>query len=320
MKKVWIDTDPGIDDALAIAMLLESSEIEIIGISTIFGNATIEHTTRNTLLFAESAGLSSIPLAKGAALPLYIPLDTSPFVHGVNGLGDMPVPQPAQQPAPITAAEAIVQAIKNNPGEITLFPIGPLTNIALALRLEPKIIDLVNEVIIMGGAVHVAGNITPVAEANFFHDPHAAQIVLSAGWPVTIAGLDVCGERSMIPNSLLEEIAHSRNPLAPYIKGALPHYLNFISQYGFTEKGDFPDALAAAYLLDESIFEIEKLPLYIETEGTCMGQSVPVPSGRWYQNLNDQRFFSANTSIAPVNVLLNENGPQFLELVKNLLI
>jgi len=320
MKKVWIDTDPGIDDALAIAMLLESPEIDIVGISSIFGNATIEHTTRNAALFVESAGLTRIPFAKGAALPLNIPLDTSPFVHGVNGLGDMPLTEPDLKPVSISAAEAIVAAIRKNPGEITLFPIGPLTNIALALRLDPSITALVKEVVIMGGAVHVPGNITPVAEANFFHDPHAARVVLNADWPVTIAGLDVCGERSMIPHNMLDAIAHSSNPLAPYIEGAMPHYLNFIAQYGFTDKGDFPDALAAAYLLDEAIFEIESIPLYIETEGPCMGQSVPVRAGKWYQNLTDERFFSANASISSVNVLLNEDGTRFLKFIEDLLV
>ena len=200
MKKIWVDTDPGVDDTLAIAMLFESQEVEIVGMSSIFGNVTVDLTTKNAKLLLEAAGKQSIPLARGAHFPLHIPLDTSPFVHGDNGLGNMPLPEPTMQESPLLAPQAIINMILNNPGEIILMLIGPLTNIAIAYILEPRIANLVKEVVIMGGAVHVPGNITPVSEANFFHDPHAAQIVINAGWPVTLARLDVCGESSMLSN------------------------------------------------------------------------------------------------------------------------
>jgi len=319
MRKIWVDTDPGVDDTVAIAMLFESAEIEIIGISTIFGNVTVDLTTKNAKLLLEAYGRTDIPVSRGAYYPLHIPLDTSPFVHGDNGLGNMPLSEPSMQESPISAPQMIINTIMDNPHEITLVPIGPLTNIAMAYLIEPKIAELVKEVVIMGGAVHVPGNITPVAEANFFHDPHAAQIVINAGWPITLAGLDVCGESSMLSNKLLDNIILAGKPLSPYIKGALPFYQDFIRTNGIDGKVDFPDALAAAYLLDPEIFVIEKTPVFIETEGSCLGQSVPVSNGKWYEDMNDTRHFKADASISEINVLVQEDPQRFFILVEKLL-
>lgn len=319
MRKVWVDTDPGVDDTIAIAMLFEAPDIDIVGISTIFGNVTVDLTTKNAKLLLEALGREDIPIAKGAYYPLYIPLDTSPFVHGDNGLGNMELSEPTMKESPLSAPQAIINIILENPNEIILMPIGPLTNIALAYLMEPKIANLVKEVIIMGGAVHVPGNITPVAEANFFHDPHAAQIVIKAGWPITLAGLDVCGESSMISNEILDQIIKAGKPLSPFIEGALPFYQDFIRQFGFNNKVDFPDALAAAYLLDPGIFTIKQTPIFVETEGSCLGQSVPVLAGKWYEDMNDTRRFKADESITKVNVLVKENSQRFFDLVERLL-
>ena len=319
MKKVWVDTDPGVDDTVAIAMLFESQEIEIVGISSIFGNTTVDLTTKNSKLILEAMGKESIPLARGAYYPLHVQLDTSPFVHGENGLGNMPLPEPKMKEGQMLAPQAIINTILAHPHEITLFPIGPLTNIAMAYLMEPKIANLVKEVVIMGGAVHCPGNITPVAEANFFHDPHAAQIVISAGWSITLVGLDVCGASSMISNAILDKIIAAGKPLSPYIGGAFPFYQNFLSKFGIFDKVDFPDTLASAYLLEPEIFTIEKIPLFIETEGSCIGQSVPVSTGKWYQDMEDTKKYKADESISPVNVLVKENSQQYFDLVEKLL-
>jgi len=319
MKKIWVDTDPGVDDTLAIAMLFEAQGIDIIGMSTIFGNVTVDLTTKNAKLLLEAQGRTDIPVSRGAYYPLYIPLDTSPFVHGDNGLGNMPLSEPTMSESSLSAPQAIIDVIKLNPHEITLMPIGPLTNIAMAYLMDPGIVDLVKEVVIMGGAVHVPGNITPVAEANFFHDPHAAQVVIKAGWPITLAGLDVCGPSSMIPNALLKEIMNAGKPLSHYIKGALPFYQDFIKTFGIHDKVDFPDALASAYLLAPDIFTIEKTPIFVETEGSCLGQSVPVVNGKWYEDMNDTRHFKADESISEINVLVKENPKMFFDLVESLL-
>jgi inosine-uridine nucleoside N-ribohydrolase len=319
MKKVWIDTDPGIDDTYAIAMLLADPQIEIIGVSTVFGNVTVEKTTHNAKLLLEAAGKQHLPLARGASFPLYVPLDTSPFVHGANGLGDMPLPDAHMQESALCAPQAIIDAILENPHEVTLLPIGPLTNIAMAVLLEPSIVDLVKEVVIMGGAVHCPGNITPAAEANFFHDPHAAQIVLSAGWKVVLAGLDVCS-RGLIPQQLLEKIGCGKSPLAPYMKGSLPFFQKFLELFELKDAVTLPDTLASAYLLKPEMFTLERTYLFVETEGSCMGQSLAVPRGKWYEDPGSKARYAADDHIGLVDVLLDVVLDQFLDLMQNLLV
>ena len=320
MKKVWVDTDPGVDDIFALSMLFEAQDkVEVIGLSTIFGNTVVEKTTKNAKLILEAVGKEHLPVARGASYPLCVPLDTSPFVHGKNGLGDMELDEPVMGESPMMAPQAIIDVILANPHEITLLPIGPLTNIAMAYLLEPKIAELVKEVVIMGGAVRCPGNITPTAEANFFHDPHAAQIVIRAGWPISLAGLDPC-PYGMISEEMIDEIGHADKALAPYIAGAVPFFKNFLESYGFSHKEvDFPDALAAAYLLEPEMFETEKIHLFVETEGSCQGQSVEVPHGKWYENLEDSRTFKADNSIAPVNVMFKVDHERFLDMITKLL-
>jgi len=318
VKKVWIDTDPGIDDVFAIAMLIAAKEkIEIVGMSTIFGNVDVGQTTRNAKIVMEAASLAHLPLAKGASYPLCVPLDTSPFVHGDNGLGNMPLPVPTMKEANTYAPQAIVDVILENPNEITLLAIGPLTNVALAYLLEPRIAELAKEVVIMGGAVLCPGNITPAAEANFFHDPHAAQIVINAGWKVSLAGLDVCAF-GKIPDELLDKISNSKNPLATIIKGATPFFKDFFRTLDIEEHLDFPDAMAAAFLLAPEIFITEELPLFVETEGSCMGQTLAVPRNKWYEDPNDKRKFQADDHIAPVNVMFKADNIKFLNLLEAL--
>ena len=320
MKKVWVDADPGVDDTFALAMLFESPEkIEVLGLSSIFGNVDVDQTTRNAKILFEAAGKAHLPLARGAYRPLVVPLDTSPFVHGKNGMGDMPLPTPTMPESNLRGPQAIIKAVQDHPNEVTLLLIGPLTNAAMALLLEPTIVDLVKEVVIMGGAVRIPGNITPTAEANFFHDPHAAQIVMSANWPITLAPLDVC-QYGLIPQSLLDKICAADKPLTPYIAGGLPFFQKFLEIFDVYDRVDFPDALAVGYLLQPDIFTIESTPLFIEVEGSCMGQSVEVPSGKWYEDLEDHREFSADQTISLVNVMFEAKEESFLNLVAELLV
>lgn len=319
MKKVWIDTDPGVDDTFAIAMLFEAVEqIEVIGFSTIFGNVDVDQTTRNMMILVEAAGKQGLPLAKGASYPLCVPLDTSPHVHGINGMGNMPLPEPKMKAMDLRAPQAIINTILQNPHEVTLLLIGPLTNAAMALLLEPAIANLVKEVVIMGGAIRCPGNITPVAEANFFHDPHAAQIVMRATWPIYLAPLDVCAH-GMIPQNVLDRICAADKSLSPYIAGGLPFFQNFLKQFGVYDEVDFPDALAAAFLLSPDIFTLESVPVFVETEGSCLGLSSPVPDGKWYQDVNKLRTFVADQSTSLVNVMFDVDTKKFIDMIDNLL-
>lgn len=304
---------------VAIAMLTADPQVEVVGISTVFGNATVDQTTRNAKVIMEAAGLNKTPIARGASRPLCIPLDTSPFVHGDNGMGNMTLPDTIMEEFDQFAPQAIIDAILREPLALTLMAIGPLTNLAIACNLEPRICQSVKEVIIMGGAVHCAGNITPAAEANFFHDPHAAQIVVSAGWPITLAGLDV-NNQAMVPDHILKNICNSSKPLSHLIAGSLPHYQGFLESLGIQGQVDFPDALAAAYLLKPEIFTIKMHSLFVETEGSCIGQSLSLPDNKWYQDPEDSRLFKPDELKGKVHVLEQVDAAKFLELMEDLLI
>ncbi len=199
-KRIIIDTDPGVDDSMAILFAFQSPELQIEGLTTIFGNGGTETTTANALRLVELAGHPEVPVARGAETPLMRPFTGEGWrVHGRNGLGEVDFPAPKGTPDSRRAAQFIVDTVMANPGEITLVPLGPLTNIALAVSLEPRIVEAVKEVVLMGGVIDGRGNASPVAEANIRNDPEAAQIVFQAGWPVTMVGLDVTRQSVMTP-------------------------------------------------------------------------------------------------------------------------
>src|SRR5215469_16178453 len=183
MPRIILDTDPGIDDALALFLALASPEVQLEAITTVSGNVDVHKTTRNALALLELAGRTDIPVARGCAEPLVRQVVSAAHVHGDNGLGGVVLPEPHTRPVSQHAIEVIIEKILAAPGEITLVPIGPLTNIALALRTEPRLAEQVREVVIMGGALLVPGNVTAAAEFNIYADPHAAHMVLHAGWP-----------------------------------------------------------------------------------------------------------------------------------------
>ena len=191
-RRIIIDTDPGIDDALAIFMALTSPELEVIGLTTIFGNAEVAVTTRNALALLEIAGCSEIMVAAGAAKPLAgLYGGAVPHIHGKDGQGDCGMIAPSGRPVGLSAEKFLRETVMAHPSEVTIVAIGPLTNLALALQAEPEIARQVERVVIMGGNALVPGNATPAAEANILNDPEAADFVFGATWPVTMVGLDV---------------------------------------------------------------------------------------------------------------------------------
>lgn len=274
-KKILIDTDPGVDDTMAILFALRSPELEVIGLSAIFGNAFVDITAKNALHLVELENNQHIPVAKGAAVPLVEPpRSMGMHVHGDDGMGGINLPDPDGELLGIPAAQFIVETILANPGELTLVPIGPLTNIALAVRLEPRIVDLVKEVVIMGGTAHAEGNASPVAEANIYNDPHAAAIVFNAGWPLTMVGLDVTLKVVMTKN-YLDKLCSVGNPATEMIRQVLPFYQQFhMEEYGLNGDLHTHDPSAIAYLLDPALFQAEQIPAFVETVGSCSGQTV----------------------------------------------
>ncbi|MEI6056340.1 MAG: nucleoside hydrolase [Lentisphaerota bacterium] len=307
VKKIIIDTDPGIDDAMAIFLALRSPEIQLMGLTTIFGNVDCDQSVLNALRLLETEGHGAVPVSKGSDVPLFIStIHYATHVHGKDGMGNTNPPMPRGKPIGISAAQFIVKTILDNPGEITLVPIGPLTNIALAIRLEPRIIKLIKEVVIMGGAATVPGNVTPVAEANIWHDPHAASIVFSAGLPLTMVGLDVT-MKVIQTEACLNEIYKANNPATNLLSRIMPCYQDFYFKVLGSRDLYIHDPSAIAYVLDPSLFRVQKMPIFVETEGHCIGQTVPDYRNQW-------------GNLPLTNVCIDVNASGVLGLIKDRLI
>jgi inosine-uridine nucleoside N-ribohydrolase len=294
--KIIIDTDPGIDDTMAIFFALQSPELDVLGVTAVFGNGGVANTASNAVRILEVAGRPDIPVAAGANDPLVIPnrAGGGANVHGRDGLGNAGdrLPQPQGSPIAQRAASFIVDMVMANPGEITLVPIGPLTNIALAVRLEPRIVEAARGVVLMGGSAFVGGNATAAAEANLRNDPHAAHIVFTAGWPIVMAGWDVSNRFHMNP-TYLDQLSALGNPATDFISAIYPCLQAFLRQPDAAI--DVPDLLAVAYLVDPALFTTKRYPMYVETDGRSAGQTVA-----------DQRPFSQDGHEDPeVEVLLD---------------
>src|SRR4029077_10077404 len=188
-SRVIIDTDPGVDDAFALLLAMRSPELKIEGITPVAGNVPLELTLPNALRMVEIAGRTDIPVAAGAKGPLLRRLVTAAYAHGENGLGGAVFPEPKIKPVAEPAAELTRQIIRKYPGEVTLLPVGPLTNIATALSIDSELAGMVKGIVMMGGSLS-GGNITPAAEFNVYVDPEAARIVFQSGIPITMVGLD----------------------------------------------------------------------------------------------------------------------------------
>ncbi|MCG8924168.1 nucleoside hydrolase [Lentzea sp. CC55] len=259
--RIIVDADPGIDDALALYYLRDRPEVEIAAIGTVHGNVPVELATANALRLTERLGLD-VPVATGAAKPLAQPLMTAEDVHGADGLGGYAGDEPTTSPTGQSAAEQLADLARRNPGELSLLAIGPLTNVALALQIEPRLPRLLDRVVVMGGALNVPGNITSHAEANFWHDPEAADLVLAAGFEdLTIVGLDVTME-CHAPAEWLEAL-----PGDCYPRRILGFYADFYGSF-LGKRGFVPhDPLAAAVLVEPDLATYHEDRFAIELTG-----------------------------------------------------
>lgn len=276
---IIFDTDPGIDDAQALALILADPGIELLGVTTTFGNVSIDTATRNALLLLERAGVE-VPVARGIGKPLRKePLPVPAHIHGADGLGNQDLGEPQRRPVEQNAAEFIIEQTRLRPGEITLVAVGPLGNLAQALALDPQLAGRVARVVVMGGSIHEGGNVTPLAEANIFSDPHAAQRVLTAGWPLTLVGLDVT-HRTLIDPPRMARIAAAQPRLGPLLAHAFEFYARFYRTF-LGRDGCCPhDSCAVAWLRRPELFRSVRGHLNVVTEGLAEGQTVFAEAGR----------------------------------------
>lgn len=279
-KKVIIDTDPGIDDAMAIFYALSSPEIGVVGLTSVFGNAHTEITTLNALHLLQIADRDDIPVAAGTDRPLVSdyrgPAD---FVHGSDGQGNVFTvesrPEHSTKPIEKRAPEFIIDMVRRHPGEITLVPLGPLTNVAMAMLLEPGFEKNLAEIVLMGGNAFVPGNATPTAEANIVNDPEAADIVFGAACPITMCGLDVT-ERILMTGEDLDRIAHPNTPRARYLASIVPFYRDFYRKWLKVDGIYVHDSTTISWLLHPEIFETVRYPIRVDTSnGLSRGKTWP---------------------------------------------
>jgi len=243
---VLLDCDPGHDDALAITLALARPELEVLGITTVAGNASLDNTTRNALRVLALLGRPDVPVAAGAATPLVRELETAPQVHGVSGLDGADLPEPRSAARPEGAVEFLRATLAAAPAPVTLIPTGPLTNVALLLRTYPAIAQRIAAISLMGGSMG-AGNWTAAAEFNIWVDPEAARIVFRSGLPLTMHGLDVTHKALMgLPEADRLEALGTR--VGRVFADLLRFFTRFhVERYG-TDQTPIHDAVAVAHV------------------------------------------------------------------------
>ena len=274
-RPIIIDTDPGQDDAIAILMALASSELEVLGITTVAGNVPLPLTTRNALAVCELAGRPDVPVFAGCSRPLLRPLHTAEEVHGPTGLDGADLPHPAIAAQPDHAVDWLVDTLLAAPDEsVTLCPIGPLTNLAMAIVKEPRVLRGIREIVLMGGGFFAGGNSTPVAEFNMFVDPHAAHVVFSSGARLTMVPLD-CTHKALMPRAWIEGLRDLGPPVGPAVAGMLPFYQRYdMARYG-EAGGPLHDPCVIAFLLRPDLFDGRDCHVRIETASELtMGMTV----------------------------------------------
>lgn len=265
-KKILFDTDPGIDDACAILLALASPELSVEGLSIVHGNSSLQQATRNALSILELTGAGHIPVAVGCELPLVQPSLLAPETHGNTGLGYAELPEPRARPTDQHGCDFLIERILASPGEVTLVAIGPLTNVALAIRQEPRIVSAVKDVIVMGGAIRHEGNTTALAEFNTYVDPHAAHIVYHSGMPITLVPLDVTYQ-CVLTSDDVNRMRSIDAPITKFVEDATRFYMEFHDSYQGIQGCVINDPLALALTFAPELCTYQELYVDVDLSG-----------------------------------------------------
>lgn len=314
-KKIIIDTDPGIDDAMAIFVALQSLEVDVIGLTTIYGNVYTTLATRNALHLLEIAGRTDIPVAEGSHVTITkgTKLRIADFVHGADGLGNQNFPPPAGKPIEQSAAAFLIEQAKLYPGKVTVVALGPLTNIALAIELDPGFSKNIGQIVLLGGAFAVNGNVNPAAEANIFGDPEAADIVFTSGADILAVGINVT-HQVVLTDADREKLAQSNGKFAQYLCKILEVYFSY-HRDAYNTKGVYlhdPTALLAA--VNPSLITYTEGVVRVQTSGITRGLTL------FY---NKQKRFAEVTEWTDkptVKVAVTVDAPSVIKLVMDRLI
>lgn len=263
MKKIILDCDPGHDDAVAILLALGNPEIDLIGVTTVGGNQSLDKVTYNARAVLEKAHATHIPVYAGCDRPILRSQEVAASIHGESGLDGVELPVPTHPLEDMHAVNYIIKTImESDPQTITLVPTGPLTNIALACRLEPRIVERVKEVVLMGGGYH-RGNWSAVAEFNIKVDPEAAHIVFNEPWPLTMVGLDLTHQALCTP-AVQKRIEEIDTPLAHFVSGLMDSFRKAYQDNQDFQDPPVHDPCTIAYLIDSAVVQTRRCPLDVE--------------------------------------------------------
>jgi purine nucleosidase len=314
-KKIIVDTDPGSDDAMALMLALNSPELDVRAVTVVPGNVTAKQGLENALRMMSLANRCDIPVAAGAQHPLFQKLITAEFWHGKNGLANIELPPSKCKVDSRFGPDLIIELVHAAPHEITLVPVGPLTNIALAVEKDPTIVSLVKVVIIMGGSIS-GGNSTAAAEANIYNDPEAAQIVFQAGWPLTMVGLDV-GDKTLLSPKYLEQLGQSHGPVNDFIYQVAHYLIDLSAQFGFSGTPMY-DPLAVGVAIDATLVKAPPMHVDVETRGDfTRGETVANRHGAVERNVlhGDRYMVEGVDKVEPnAKVCVEVDADRFLQL------
>ena len=276
MQPVLFDTDLGVDDALAIAMALNAPELDVIGLTVVSGNVSIEQGTRSALQLLELLGRDDVPVYVGAERPLFIDRVDAVQVHGSTGLGYAELPEPSTLPVG-RAVDHIIREIQKRPGELIVVAIGPLTNLALAERKSPGILNRARRVVAMGGASWCGGNITDTSEYNIYADPHALSELLQARTNLTLIPLDVTEQLTLTEGEIVAACQAHGDRWIRFVQEATRSVFEFEQAQGGSRKMHLHDPAVPALLIEPSLFAMRALAIGVETEGASAGSLRVLP-------------------------------------------
>ena len=304
-KPVLIDTDPGLDDLLALVLALRSPVLDVRAITVVAGNVSVDACTANALRILEAAGVEPPPVFRGCAEPISPPVTRAEHVHGADGIGGVSEAWPVQhlQTENAHAVEAILDLARRHPGELTLITLGPLTNVAMALERDPAALANIREIVVMGGSGDGRGNVTSRAEFNFYADPYAARAVIRSGLPVTVVGLNVT-EQTLLSRARFHERLASmeEGKLRRFLFDATGPYFDFAMQRRGRDACPLHDPLAVGAAMDPSLIRTQRMVCeVVDEQGSTRGMMTAEPAD--------------STSDAPtVQVAMEVAAERFLEL------
>jgi inosine-uridine nucleoside N-ribohydrolase len=314
-RRVIIDTDPGVDDAMAILLALNSPELNVEALTVVPGNVEAAQGLENALRIVSLAGRCDVLVAGGAQHPLNQKLITAQYWHGRNGLAGVDLPAPKCKADARFGPDLIIEMVHKYPHEITLIPVGPLTNIALAVSKDPGIVSLVKDIVIMGGSI-TGGNVNGAAEANIYGDPEAASIVFNAGWVVSMVGSDV-GERTLITRKDVTQLQQSHTPQSDFIARLADFYVTRSEKSGYQGAAMY-DPLAVGVVIDPTLVTLKNMHVDVETKGEfTRGETVANRMGYLENNVlhGDHYEIDGLAAVKPnARVCVDSNADRFVRL------